>query len=47
MSRAQLLAVIAFVLVSTAPPAAQAKASGSSAQARTAHYLDTIRTRPM
>jgi len=38
--------LIALALLSTAPSAAQAAASGRSAEKRTARYLDTIRTRP-
>jgi adenosine deaminase len=46
MRRAQLSVLLVFVLLLMAPSAAQAAASRPSAEARTAHYLDTIRTRP-
>ena len=42
-----LSVLVAFALLWTAPPAAQATASRPSAEARTARYLDTIRTRPL
>ena len=46
MRRTQLSVVIVFVLFVMAPPAAQATATRSSAEVRTARYLDAIRTRP-
>ena len=46
MRRTQLSVLIVFALFVMAPPAAQATASRSSAEVRTARYLDTIRTRP-
>jgi adenosine deaminase len=46
MRRTQLSVLLVFVLLLMAPSAAQAAAPRPSAEARTAHYLDTIRTRP-
>src|SRR4051794_23089063 len=46
MRRRQLSVLIVWALFLIAPPAAQATASRSSAEARTARYMDAIRTRP-
>jgi adenosine deaminase len=46
MRRSQLSVLIVLALFLTAPSAAHATTSGTSAEARTARYLDTIRTRP-
>ena len=46
MRRIQLSVLIVLAMFVMAPSAAQAAASGPSAEARTARYLDTIRTRP-
>jgi adenosine deaminase len=46
MRRTQLSVLLVLVLLLIAPSAAQAAASRPSAEARTARYLDTIRTRP-
>ena len=46
MRRRRLSVVIVLAVLSMAPSAAQATASRPSPEARTALYLDTIRTRP-
>jgi adenosine deaminase len=46
MSRTHLSVLAVLALLSMAPSGAQATASGRSVEARTARYLDTIRTRP-
>jgi adenosine deaminase len=46
MRRTQLSVLIVLALVLMAPSVAHATASRPSAEARTAHYLDSIRTRP-
>src|SRR5918997_395099 len=46
MRRTHLSVLVVLALVLMTPSVAQATASAPSAEARTARYLDTIRTRP-
>ena len=46
MRRLHLPVLVVLALALMVPPAAQAKASGPSAETRTARHLDTIRARP-